>query len=182
MFSCRTIRNEYNIAPITYPEQYKNVVGKETIIEDRSLFILYTLYACVPTTYIEADMSLEKPYKYLFIKELFFEIDNEKIFILKNVRKKLGKLWQWQATGAEYKVIYSPDIDFDYFKIGQLTTRKKEKLFKWISNKDENTIKITQVYSFDDEPLKTESYEYTVTAFKEEYLTPWVLDFGRFAP
>jgi len=110
------------------------------------------------TAYFVPTIFVDKPYNTLFVKEMKFEWESKTEILLKDTSFNMPvnsyisqNDWYWVCG------------------IGDFYSVKFEKLFKGKKPGDEFIVKLTLVYSFDDEPEKIQVLEYEVTALKNEY-------------
>jgi hypothetical protein len=113
-----------------------------------------------------ASFYLEKPYKSLHIKELSFSRDGKKCYLIKDITKELGELYELKLDSG--KSLYQR-VDGSWFILGKLNQRR---IFKKMKVGDGIKIELTQVYSFDDEPLQTQTFIITVACGKRSMELP----------
>jgi hypothetical protein len=115
---------------------------------------------------VVAHLHTKIPRKVLFIREVSFHIDNEKYFILKNVKKRFLSMYQLKSgfyshSGIKVGKLYFDRLLKDKLKVGY-----------------EIEVMVTQIYTFDNgkEQIRTEPY--IIKCFERRKRRPWYLDLG----
>jgi hypothetical protein len=112
------------------------------------------------TTYAIASLWTPVSHKSLFIKELSFEYNGIKYYILQNKKRKIPKMYMMEnGFYVQSDAPIFPNLTF--LVVGKV----KDKIWEPFSDlemHDSVEITITQIYSFDNEPLRTEEVTYRV--------------------
>jgi hypothetical protein len=165
--SCRTIMIDYEIMPDSYPNTIKDWWS-----EDRELFVDFTRYVGYTHTRIEADLHTKKAYKTLYVKELSCEIDGKTVVLIKNKAKKI--LYMEQLPDGFYYIGDETGEFNDGFWLGKLNLQR---LFPWLEFDKKYDMIFRQVYTFDDEPLRTNVFNYKIFRFETDKEMPWFMYF-----
>lgn len=136
---------------------------------------------------IEASLRLQKRYNTLRFKELSFEYNGKKWYLIKDLVKDLGNLQEVKAEDAvmshhnvvknaensdEVNVEIGQPFFFPWGWEGLQQTFSHRKIFKSMKVGDGVTIAMTQIYSFDDEPLQRQTFLVKVVCTRREIETP----------
>jgi hypothetical protein len=114
---------------------------------------------------VYAILNTRKGHRVLYIKELSFNIDNEKYLILKNVNKIIPLMYK-TIKGTYGFGMSVGKLRFD--------SRVRNKLK--VGEKIE--VMVTQIYSFDDEPEQIRSLPYDIICWEHVRWLPWYLNLG----
>jgi hypothetical protein len=100
------------------------------------------------------------PHKTLHIKELSFEYNGVKYYILRDKKKRIPKMYMMEnGFYVQSDTPVFPDLTF--FLVGKIKWADKIwDAFDDLEMHESVTITITQIYSFDNEPLRTEEIPY----------------------
>jgi hypothetical protein len=113
-----------------------------------------------PNIYCRVYMS--KMYQKIYIKEVYFTIHGKKVSLVRNFRRPIYKEGD-RITEDRLK------DKFNAFAIGKAWA---EIIFWKMKEGEYMEVELTQTYSFDNEPLRTETYIYLVRCFKRPSRLP----------
>jgi hypothetical protein len=117
--------------------------------------------------HIRAFTDATRPSKAIYFKEVSITKNGEKIVVIKNRSKKIRSRFNTR-TGFYGNSSISPII---------IKRIWPNIFFKGMKRGETMEIKLTQIYSIDDEPMQHETYTYTVECWERDRKLPWFLIF-----
>jgi hypothetical protein len=136
---------------------------------------------------IEAELRLTKRYDTLYFKELSFEYNGKKWYLIKDLVKDLGRL---QEVKAEVAVLSHRNVVknagnlseviseiegpffFPWDWEGLQQTFSHRKIFGNMKVGDGATLVMTQIYSFDNEPVQRQNFSVRVYCYTRSMEPP----------
>jgi hypothetical protein len=160
---CASVIN-YQIKPVIYPNTNENNWGN-----GRELFFEFIRFTGCAFTRIEASAHTKNPYKSLYIQEISGVIDGKKIIFLKNKKKAIPSM---EHLANNFYCFGETNELNGSFWVGEVNLKAK---FKYLDTTGTYDMELTQIYSFDDEPLQTQTFAYKVYCFENDLEKPWFM-------
>jgi hypothetical protein len=140
--------------------------------DNRELFIEFIRYTGYYSTWITAELHTNKHYHALYIKEISVTINDETITLLKDKTKNI--LMMKQLPDGFFS--FGDTEEFNgMFLLGKIGKNKLKHLLRKMNANGVHAVNLTQYYSFDDEPLRTQTFEYKIYRLERNKELPWFL-------
>jgi hypothetical protein len=140
--------------------------------DNRELFIEFIRYTGYYSTWITAELHTNKYYHTLYIKEISITINDETITLLKNKTKNIPMMKQ--LSDGFFSLGDTEEFN-DMFLLGKIGKNKLKHLLKKMNVNGVYAVNLTQCYSFDDEPLRTQTFGYKISRLEKDKELPWFL-------
>jgi len=137
---------------------------KSKFSPERALTVYFPYRYYTNPNYIDVygELIISEQYKKLFIKEIRYKYDDKSRVLLENTYYNIPNLKEKeQLLRVDNEPITINGKHF--YRIGLSLNKKVNYHFIKGSLRQEKEVEITQIYSFDDEPLREERYKYKVT-------------------
>ena len=161
---CTHVKKDYQIMPLHYPN-----TDRDWWPEGRSLFLDITRYYGYTKTKISADLHTKQPHTILYIHELSCVINGKKRIFLKSMKKNIPAMKK--GPDGYYYEGESRELG-GFFWIDELFVGP---LLKDMQVNTDITVPFTQIYAFDDEPLREETVDYKIYCLEWKKEIPWFL-------
>jgi hypothetical protein len=146
-------------------QRHRNGEYQKPVDGKSSLNILIVSNYGYGNMHIRGFTSATRPTKSIYFKEVSINKNGEKIVVIKNRKKKINSFFV-PSSGLYCNTVKSPII---------IKRVWPNIFFKGMKRGEIMEIKVTQIYSIDDEPMQHETYTYTVECRERDRLLPWFM-------